>query len=57
MLMQEALTKPALYENGPQSGWPEGTNDLEAGRIEAIEAACIDMQIDPFASCPGRRDG
>jgi predicted TIM-barrel fold metal-dependent hydrolase len=45
MLMKAALTKSALYTNDPKSGWPEGINDLGAGRIAAMDAAGIDVQI------------
>ncbi len=45
MLMKEALTKSGLYKSGPQSGWPEGINDLGAGWIAAMDAAGIDVQI------------
>jgi hypothetical protein len=45
MLMKGALTKSGLYKSGSQSGWPEGINDLGAGRIAAMDAAGIDVQI------------
>jgi predicted TIM-barrel fold metal-dependent hydrolase len=45
MLMKEALTKSGMYKSGSQGDWPEGINDLGAGRIAAMDAAGIDVQI------------
>jgi len=45
MLMKAALTKSGMYETDPQGGWPAGINDLGEGRIAAMDAAGIDVQI------------
>ncbi len=45
MLMKAALTKSGMYKSGSQGDWPEGINDLGAGRIAAMDAAGIDVQI------------
>jgi predicted TIM-barrel fold metal-dependent hydrolase len=45
MLMKAALTKSGMYKTDPQGGWPAGINDLGAGRIAAMDAAGIDVQI------------
>jgi hypothetical protein len=44
-LMRAALTKSGMYKADPQGGWPEGIYDIGAGRIAAMDAAGIDVQI------------
>jgi predicted TIM-barrel fold metal-dependent hydrolase len=45
MLMKAALTRSGMYKTDPQGGWPAGINDLGEGRIAAMDAAGIDVQI------------
>ncbi len=44
-LMRAALTQSGMFKADPQGGWPEGIYDLGAGRIAAMDAAGIDVQI------------
>jgi predicted TIM-barrel fold metal-dependent hydrolase len=44
-LMRTALTESGMFQADAQGGWPVGIYDLGAGRIAAMDAAGIDVQI------------